>query len=114
MLQSMGSQRVGDCSLTAENRDFSLAGVHGLLISVASLAVELGLYSTGSVVEAHGLSCSEVCGIFSDQGLNPCLLHWQADCLPPSHQGNPNFELLKIFLVHCLSSHSLTHSTNTY
>ena len=81
---------------------------------MASLAVELGLYSTGSVVEAHGLSCSEVCGIFSDQGLNPCLLHWQADCLPPSHQGNPNFELLKIFLVHWLSSHSLTHSTNTY
>ena len=26
-----------------------------------------------------GLSCSEACEIFSDQGSNPCLLHWQAD-----------------------------------
>ena len=28
---------------------------------------------------AHGLSCSTACGIFPDQGLNPCPLHWQAD-----------------------------------
>ena len=28
---------------------------------------------------AHGLSCSAACGIFPDQGLNPCPLHWQAD-----------------------------------
>ena len=33
----------------------------------------------GSVVVAHRLSFSEVCGIFPDQGLNPCPLHWQAD-----------------------------------
>ena len=26
-----------------------------------------------------GLSCSEACGIFLDQGSNPCPLHWQAD-----------------------------------
>ena len=31
----------------------------------------------------HGLSCSIACGIFTDQGSNPCLLHWQADSLPP-------------------------------
>ena len=36
---------------------------------------------------AHGLSCSVACGIFPDQGLNSCLLHWQADSLPVSHQG---------------------------
>ena len=88
VLAVLGFQCCVDCSLIAENRDFSLAGVHGLLISVASLAVELGLYSTGLVVEAHGLSCSKVCGIFSDQGLNPCLLHWQADSLPLSHQAS--------------------------
>ena len=29
-----------------------------------------------------GLSCSTACGIFPDQGLNPCLLHWQVDSLP--------------------------------
>ena len=28
-------------------------------------------------------------GIFPTQGLNPCLLHWQVDSLPPSHQGSP-------------------------
>jgi len=39
---------------------------------------------------AHGPSCSEACGIFLDQGLNPCLLHWQVDSLPLSRQGNPN------------------------
>ena len=27
--------------------------------------------------------------VFPDQGLNPCLLHWQADSLPLSHQGSP-------------------------
>jgi len=28
-------------------------------------------------------------GIFLTQGLNPCLLHWQVDSLPLSHQGSP-------------------------
>ena len=28
---------------------------------------------------AHGLSCSAACGIFPEQGSNPCSLHWQAD-----------------------------------
>ena len=44
---------------------------------------------TGSVVVVHGLSCSAACAIFPDQGLNPCLLHWQAGSLPLSHQGSP-------------------------
>ena len=35
------------------------------------------------------LSCSSACGIFLDQGSNPCLLHWQVDSLPLSHQGSP-------------------------
>ena len=42
----------------------------------------------GSVVVAHGLRCSMVCRIFLDQGSNPCLLHWQVDSLPVSHQGS--------------------------
>ena len=32
-----------------------------------------------SVVVVHGLSCSLACGIFPDQGANPCALHWQED-----------------------------------
>ena len=37
----------------------------------------------------HGLSCSVACGILPDQGLNLCLLHWQADSLLLSHLGSP-------------------------
>ena len=36
----------------------------------------------------HGLSCSVACGIFPDQGSNPCPLHWQADSQPLRHQGS--------------------------
>ena len=38
---------------------------------------------------ALGLSCSEACGIFPDQGSNPCLLLWQTDSLPWSRPGSP-------------------------
>ena len=47
-----------------------------------SAAVVRGLLSTGSVVVAHGLSCYAACGIFPDQGSNPCPLHWQTDSQP--------------------------------
>ena len=51
-----------------------------LLIVVASLAAEHGLLGArASVVVAHGLRCSAACGIFLDQGLNLCPLHWQMD-----------------------------------
>ena len=50
-----------------------------LLTAAASLVAEHGL------VVAHTLSCSAACGIFPDQGLNPCLLHWQVDSLSLSH-----------------------------
>ena len=61
--------------------------VRGLLIAVASLVGgtrALGarasvVWHVGSVVVAHGPSCSVACGIFPDQGSNRCLLHWQAD-----------------------------------
>ena len=52
--------------------------VRGLLIAVASLVVEHGLWSAGSVVVVHGPS-SAACGIFPDQGSNLCPLHWQGD-----------------------------------
>ena len=46
----------------------------GLLTVVTSLVVEPWLSSTGLVVVAHRLSCSEACGIFPDQGSNRYLL----------------------------------------
>ena len=59
-----------------------------------SLLRPLLLWSTvsrraGSVIVAHGPSCSAACGIFPDQGSNPCPLHWQADSQPLRHQGSP-------------------------
>ena len=33
-------------------------------------------------------------GIFLTQGLNPCLLYWQTDSLPLSHQEGPCISLI--------------------
>ena len=55
----------------------------GLWGATASVVVARGLQSAGSIVVAYGLSCSAACGNFPDQGLNPCLLHWQVGSLPP-------------------------------
>ena len=38
---------------------------------------------------SRAYSCSTACGIFPDQGSNPCPLHWQADSQPLRHQGSP-------------------------
>ena len=37
------------------------------------------------------ISYADTGGILQDQGLNPGLLHWQADSLPMSHQESPLF-----------------------
>ena len=65
--------------------------VHGLqqLRRMGSVFAARRLYSTGSIVVAHRLSCSTAYGIFSDQGSNQCLLHWREISLPLSHQGSP-------------------------
>ena len=44
--------------------------------------------SFGSLDLEHRLRYSRACGIFEDQGWNLHLLHWWADSLPLSHQGN--------------------------
>ena len=78
------------------------AVVCGLLFAVASLVAERRLWGTrASVVAALGLSssgqelwytsfnCSVAYGVFLHQGLNLCLLHWQADSLLLSNLGSP-------------------------
>ena len=52
---------------------------HGLQGAWASVIAAPRFKSIGSAAAMHGLSCSMTCGIFPDQRLNPCLLHWQAD-----------------------------------
>ena len=49
-------------------------------------------------------------GIFLDQGLNPCFLHWQANAYPLHHQGSCSTHCLNgllcffFFIVNCLNS----------
>ena len=87
-------------------RAFSSCGKWGpLFIAVTGLSLSrpLLLWSTGSrhagsVVVAHGPSRSAACGIFPDQGSNPCPLHCQADSQPLRHQGSPG--LLFLWHIH--------------
>ena len=61
----------------------------GLSLLWPLLLQSTGSRRTGSVVVAHGPSFSAACGIFPDQGSNPCPLHWQVDSQPLHHQGSP-------------------------
>ena len=80
-------------------RAFSSCGKRGpLFIAVHGplLLQSTGSRRSGSVIVAHGLSCSTACGIFPDQGSNPRPLHWQADSQPLRHQGSPIYLFLKL------------------
>ena len=68
---------------------------------------------TSSVGVVHGLSCSQACGIFPDQGWNLCHLHWQLDSLPLSRQGSPHLALL-FFPIFALPTVSHAHSHILY
>ena len=76
-------------SLVAASRGHSSSRCTGLSLLRPLLLRSTGSRRAGSVVVAHGLSCSAACGIFPDQGSNPCPLHWQADSQPLRHQGSP-------------------------
>ena len=74
----------------------------GLSLSRPLLLRTTGSRRAGSVIVAHGPSCSAACGIFPDQGSNPCPLHWQADSQPLHHQGSPRNTILnKGFSLRC-------------
>ena len=59
----------------------AVSGGYSLLLGEGFLSQRLLLLQgidcrlTGSVVVVHMLGCSEACGIFLDQELNPCLLN---------------------------------------
>ena len=63
-------------SLVAAGGGFSLVTVLSPLISVAALFAEHRFYRTGSVVVVLGLTSLSARGIFPDQGLNLCFLHF--------------------------------------
>ena len=68
----------------------------GLSLSWPLLLRSTGSRCAGSVIVAHGPGCSMACGIFPDQGFNPCPLHWQADrfstTAPPGKPGHLIFD----------------------
>ena len=81
-------------------RAFSSCGGHsssrctGLSLSRPLPPRSTGSRRAGSVIVAHGPSCSAACGILPDQGSNPCAPHWQADSQPLRHQGSPFMVIL--------------------
>ena len=96
-----GSLLPSGCSLVAASGGCSPVAVHRLLLVVAFLVVwALGCVAFGScssqALELWLSSCGpgayllrDRCEISPDQGLNPRLLHWQADALPLRPQGSP-------------------------
>ena len=91
-------------------RAFSSCGKRGplfiavrgpLTISRPLLLRSTGSRRAGSVIVAHGPSCSTARGILPDQGLNLCPLHWQADSQPLRHQGSPHNFLVMILVNMC-------------
>ena len=87
-------------SLLAASGGHSSSRCAGLSLSRPLPLRSTGSRRAGSVVVAHGLSCSTACGIFPDQGSNPCPLHWQADSQPLRHQGSPESGLLKKIYIY--------------
>ena len=90
LFSSFSKKRIlSSCSAQASHWDgFSHCRAQSLG-GMGSVVVAARLYSTDSVVIVLRLRCSVSCGIFPDQGLNPCLLLWQVNSLLLSHQGSP-------------------------
>ena len=112
-----------DFSLIAVSGTYSLLWWMDLVIVVASLfcrawalghwvSVVAACRLSGCDLQAleHRLSscgawaCSVACGIFPDQGLNPCPLHWHMISYPLYHQGSlhPLFFILLLMDSFCL------------
>ena len=100
-------------SLVAASRSYSSLRWLGF-----SLWFHLLLRSRGSVIVMPGLSCPKACGIFPDQGLNPCtgkeiLYHWTTSEVPlhsflniywmPSMSQNDDDKIMNKHLAHNLA-----------
>ena len=90
LVAASGDHSSSGCAVAASG-DHSSSGCAGLSLSRPLLLRSTGSTRAGSVVVAHEPSCSAACGIFPDQGSNPCPLHWQADSQPLCHQGSPPY-----------------------
>ena len=77
-------------SLVVASGGHSSSRCAGLSLSWLLLLRSTGSRRAGLVIVAHGPICFAACGIFPDQGSNPCPLHWQADSQPLRHQESPH------------------------
>ena len=99
-LVATSPQRLPFCGSVQASHRGGFIVEHRLQGAQASMPAACGFSTCGSQavkcwVSSCALSCSAACGIFLDQGSNLCLLHWQVDSLPLSHQGSP------IILIYC-------------
>ena len=89
------------CAQVCHCRGFSYCRVSALearasvLAACGSVVSAPQLLSADSIVVAQGLGFSAACGVFLDQGWNPCLLHCQED-LPLSHLGSPVLSFINL------------------
>ena len=93
--------------LVAASGGHSSSWCAGLSLSRPLLLRSTGSRRVGSVAVAHGPSCSAACGIFPDQGSNPCPLHWQADSQPLCHQGSPRLTFCVVQLYGFWQMHNV-------
>ena len=93
-------------SLVVASEGHSSSQCAGLSLSRPLLLRSTGSRHAGSVVVAHGPSCSAACGVFPNQGSNPCPLHWQADSQPLRHQGSPEAWSLNPWTARAVPEHN--------
>ena len=86
-------------SLVVASGGHSSSWCAGLSLLRPLLLQSTGSRRAGSVIVAHGPSCSAACGILPDQGSNLCPLHWQADSQPLHHLGSPLYFFLTKHVV---------------
>ena len=87
-------------------RAFSSCGERGpLFITVCGpLTIAASLVAEHKLQTRRLSSCgSATCGIFPDQGSNPCPLHWQADSQPLRHRGSLNIIIIILFFLFYIS-----------
>ena len=104
-------------SLVAASGGHSSLRCAGLSLSWPLLLRSTGSRRAGSVVVAHGPSCSAACGIFPDQGSNPCPLHCQADSQPLRHRGSPFSSWYcrsLVAIVNGIFPHNLAYNGNCF
>ena len=86
---------------------FGASLIVGLLSLWGLLIVDRGSRSSTSAILVRGLSRPIAYGIFPDQGVNPCPLHWQVDSYslnPPGKSQSDSEKVLSSFVAETLCS----------